>query len=97
MAYQIGFYIRNSFLQEATLYRTPFQNVFYSWLQILQHMTLVDSLSVNKPVLMPRAGYKNVLITKYEILHYIKLKLYTGGHQQDREFLDPGKILWLRK
>lgn len=38
-----------------------------------------------------RAGYKNVLITKYEILHYIKLKLYTVGNKQDREFLDPRK------
>lgn len=36
-------------------------------------MTLVDGLSVNTLVLMPRAGYKNVLITKYEILHYIKM------------------------
>lgn len=33
-------------------------------------MILVDGLtSVNERVLVARAGYKNVLITKYEILH----------------------------
>lgn len=74
MACQIGFYIRNSCLQEAALYRTfLFRMSFIPGFQILQHMTLVDGLSVNTLVLMPRAGYKNVLITKYEILHYIKM------------------------
>lgn len=32
-------------------------------------MTLVDRFSINTLVLMLRAGYENVLITKYEILH----------------------------
>lgn len=45
----------------------------------------------NKWVLTARAGRKSVLITKYEILHHIKLKLYTVGNRQDREFLDPRK------
>lgn len=50
-------------------------------------------ISVNKWVLIPRAGYKNVLITRYEILYYIKLKLYAIGNRQDREFLDPTNIM----
>lgn len=54
-------------------------------------------IGVNKWVHTTRAGCKNVLITKNEILHYIKLKFYTVGNREDREFLDPRKILWLRK
>lgn len=58
----------------------------------LQHMLSLEGLiSVNKWVLIARAGCKNVLITKYDILHYIKLKLYIVGNRQDREFLDPRK------
>lgn len=55
-------------------------------------MILVDGLvSVNRRVLTAGAGYKNVLTNKDEILHYIKLKLYTVVIRQDREFLDPRK------
>lgn len=46
-------------------------------------------VSVNKWVLIAKAGRKNVLVTKYEILH--NLKLYTVGNRQDREFLVPRK------
>lgn len=89
MAFQIGFYIRNSRFQETFPFRMPFIPSSKSY---LQHITLVDGLvSVNKRVLMARAGCKNVLITKCGTLHYIKLKLYTVGNQQDREFLDPRK------
>jgi len=45
--------------------------------------------SVNRWVLTARAACKNVLITKDEILRYIKLKFYTVGNIQDQEFLDP--------
>lgn len=93
MAYQIGFYIRNShsrdclihFLSECLLFLAS--NLIYSML------FLEGLVSVNKWVLIPRAGYKNVLITRYEILYYIKLKLYAIGNRQDREFLDPTNIM----
>lgn len=65
----------------------PFIPGFKSY---LQHLMLAGGLvSVNKWVLIAKAGRKNVLVTKYEILH--NLKLYTVGNRQDREFLVPRK------
>lgn len=38
-------------------------------------------ISVNKWVFIVRVGCKNVLIIKYDILYYIKLKLYIVGNR----------------